>query len=131
MCQVIWLQFLLLGGAILTSPPLSPPFVFRPPHPPRYRHAPQDFEQYVSGVYQRNETTSGNPLGGHAVRIVGWGTDKGVDYWKIANSWNPHWGENGYFRIIRSSTGQGTQGPGCLIEQSVWANTPSTVWKKQ
>ena len=24
-----------------------------------------------------------------ANQIAGWGTDNGVDYWKIANSWNP------------------------------------------
>ena len=39
--------------------------------------------------------TGGKMAGGHAVKIVGWGTDGGVDYWKIANSWNPYWGEKG------------------------------------
>merc|ERR1711957_967700 len=41
-------------------------------------------------------------LGAHAVRMVGYGvTDDGVRYWKVANSWNPYWGEHGFFRIIR------------------------------
>ena len=31
-----------------------------------------DFENYVSGIYQH---TSGAMLGGHAIRIVGWGTE--------------------------------------------------------
>ena len=32
--------------------------------------------------------------------MLGWGTDTttDTDYWLIANSWNPYWGEKGYFR---------------------------------
>ena len=43
--------------------------------------------------------TTGQPVGGHAVKIVGWGEDSGTPYRKVANSWNPYWGESGYFRI--------------------------------
>jgi cathepsin B len=59
-----------------------------------------DFEQYASGVYH---VTSKKMLGGHAVRIVGWGEDGGVKYWKVANSWNQYWGEAGFFRIRRGT----------------------------
>lgn len=46
---------------------------------------------------------TGSYLGGHAVKIIGWGTDEksGLDYWLVANSWNDSWGENGFFRILR------------------------------
>lgn len=35
------------------------------------------------------------PLGGHAVKLVGWGPG----YWIAANSWGVEWGDKGYFRI--------------------------------
>jgi cathepsin B len=72
----------------------------------------QDFENYVSGIYKK---TSSTYLGGHAVRIVGWGVDSGTKYWKVANSWNPFWGENGYFRIVRGTNE-------CSIESQGMAN---------
>jgi hypothetical protein len=34
-------------------------------------------------------------LGGHAIRILGWGTENGTPYWLVANSWNPDWGNKG------------------------------------
>lgn len=59
----------------------------------------RDFLSYVSGVFQSKE--QGEPLGGIAVSIVGWGVDNGTKYWKVKNSFNEYWGEKGYFRIIR------------------------------
>lgn len=39
----------------------------------------QDFAHYKSGVYKH---LYGDPMGGHAVKLIGWGTtDDGVDYW--------------------------------------------------
>ncbi|RWS01395.1 putative cathepsin B-like cysteine protease form 1 [Dinothrombium tinctorium] len=51
-----------------------------------------DFLSYKSGVYQRH---SDHELGGHAIRILGWGTENGTPYWLVANSWNTDWGDNG------------------------------------
>lgn len=61
-----------------------------------------DFPQYKSGVYKR---TSDQMLGGHAVKIFGWGTEKGEDYWIVANSWNPSWGDGGTFKIKQGECG--------------------------
>ena len=41
------------------------------------------------------------PLGGHAVKMIGWGVDEGVPFWTCVNSWNNLWGEGGTFRILR------------------------------
>jgi cathepsin B len=41
------------------------------------------------------------PLGGHAIKILGYGTQEGEPYWLIANSWNEDWGDKGFFKMIR------------------------------
>jgi len=53
-----------------------------------------DFMSYSSGVYVH---TTGGQLGGHAVKIVGWGQSGSTPYWVVANSWGTGWGLNGYF----------------------------------
>jgi len=58
----------------------------------------EDFITYRSGIYQH---TTGGVLGGHAVKILGWGVEAGVKYWLVANSWNSDWGDKGYFKILR------------------------------
>jgi cathepsin B len=66
-----------------------------------------DFPTYKSGVYKR---TSSNALGGHAVKLLGWGTENGEDYWLVANSWNEQWGDNGTFKIARGINECGIEG---------------------
>jgi len=71
----------------------------------------EDFLAYKSGVYQHK---SGQALGGHAVKIIGWGVDSGTPYWTVANSWNNDWGSNGFFNILRGRND-------CGIEESICA----------
>lgn len=56
----------------------------------------EDFFDYSSGVYKH---TTGGYAGGHAVKILGWGHEDGMDYWLVANSWGRDWGLDGYFKI--------------------------------
>jgi len=60
----------------------------------------EDFLAYKSGVYKH---VTGSELGGHAVKIFGWGTESGNDYWWVANSWNTDWGLDGTFKIARGT----------------------------
>lgn len=68
----------------------------------------------VAGVYKH---VQGNVLGGHAIRILGWGVENDTPYWLIANSWNSDWGDNGYFKILRGEDH-------CGIESSITAGIP-------
>merc|ERR1712129_168145 len=42
----------------------------------------EDFMNYKSGIYKYAE---GNALGGHAVKIVGWGKDLNQFFWIVQN----------------------------------------------
>jgi cathepsin B len=47
---------------------------------------------FFSGVYKH---VTGYELGGHAVKIIGYGVENGQDYWLAVNSWNEDFGDNG------------------------------------
>lgn len=53
------------------------------------------FRGYHGGII-RNCTSKGVD---HAVLMVAAGTDAGIDYFTIKNSWGGKWGEGGYVRI--------------------------------
>jgi hypothetical protein len=72
----------------------------------------------TNGIYIQSVNYSGNvndiytPVGGHAISIIGWGSEKltfkdqyetnykdvTIDYWICRNSWGEKWGDNGYFK---------------------------------
>jgi len=62
----------------------------------------EDFPNYKSGVYQH---LTGNNLGGHAIKIIGWGKENNVEYWLVVNSWNDTWGDKGLFKIKMGDCG--------------------------
>merc|ERR1719453_777186 len=80
-----------------------------------------DFANYACGIYHH---VKGSVEGGHAVRMVGWGVEGGVKYWKVANSWNPYWGEKGYFRIKRGNSE-------CGIEDGVTFSAADAKWTQK
>lgn len=70
-----------------------------------------DFESYdaANAVYIHKHDPTQRLLGGHAILIVGWGTDtvngRPVDYWICKNSWSADWGDKGFFRVLRGVGG--------------------------
>lgn len=66
-----------------------------------------DFPTYKSGVYHH---VKGDALGGHAIKIMGWGVEDGTKYWLVMNSWNPTWGDHGLFKIVRGTNECGIEG---------------------
>lgn len=66
----------------------------------------QDLYLYKSGVYRH---VVGREVGKHAVRLIGWGKERGLPYWLIANSYGEDWGERGYFKMLRGSNHLGIE----------------------
>lgn len=58
----------------------------------------------------------GEPVGGHAIEIVGWGVGE-KHYWIIKNSWGVQWGMDGYFFMVRGKNN-------CKIEENVITGIP-------
>jgi len=55
------------------------------------------FSSYSGGVYAGCTGDSIN----HGVVVVGYGTEDGVDYWLVKNSWGSSWGDEGYIKVQR------------------------------
>lgn len=59
---------------------------------------PGSFGSYRGGVYDDENLSD---CGWHAVMIVGFGNEKGKDFWLARNSYGSSFGDNGYFKILR------------------------------
>ncbi|MED6126129.1 hypothetical protein PIB30_075358 [Stylosanthes scabra] len=69
---------------------------------------------YDSGVFTGRCGTSLD----HGVVVVGYGTENGLDYWLVRNSWGKNWGEGGYFKLQRNVRGTNTGKCGIAMEAS-------------
>lgn len=82
--------------------------------------ATEELEQdYTGGIFWDK---TGAMQTNHDVSIVGWGVENGIKYWIIRNSWGTHWGEQGFFRIVRGINNL------AIESNCTWAN-PVDNWK--
>lgn len=65
------------------------------------------FQMYSSGIFDSKDC--GTSLD-HAVTAVGYGTEDGVGYYIVRNSWGASWGESGYIRIAETEGDEGICG---------------------
>ena len=73
-----------------------------------------DIFAYSKGVY-RPSVNATALTSGHAMMLVGWGTDNGTPYWIVQNSWGSGWGEKGFVRWLRGSDLQGIESRGLTV----------------
>jgi len=62
------------------------------------------FQLYRSGIYDEPSCSPENL--DHGVGCVGYGTENGIAYWIVRNSWGPEWGEEGYIRMVKDKNNQ-------------------------
>ena len=58
------------------------------------------FGNYGNGVFSKCTSEETN----HAILVVGYGTEGGVNYWLVKNSWGSGWGKNGLIKIRRGTS---------------------------
>jgi cathepsin X len=75
-------------------------------------------ENYTHGIF--NDTTGDTNIV-HDISVVGFGVEKGVQYWTVRNSWGSHFGEDGFIRVIRGINNI------AIETDCAWA-TPKDTW---
>jgi hypothetical protein len=60
-------------------------------------------------------STSGNRLGGHCVKIIGYDQSNGVKYWTLANSWGTSFADRGFFKMQRGTNLAGIESSGSIV----------------
>lgn len=60
---------------------------------------PLDFDKYIG--YEIYEDKSGDKKIDHLISVVGYGSENGIPYWVVRNSWGTYWGHYGFARVRR------------------------------
>jgi len=67
---------------------------------------PDSLMAYTDGIYY---DTTGRVSEDHEISVVGWGEENGIKYWRVRNSWGSHWGEEGFFKVVRGVNNLGIE----------------------
>ena len=59
----------------------------------------KSLSSYRGGIYHATDCQG---FMNHGVLAVGYGTEKGQDYWLIKNTWGVKWGISGYLKLARN-----------------------------
>lgn len=81
---------------------------------------PDALENYTSGIFHDK---TGDLSIVHDISVVGFGVENGVKYWTVRNSWGSHFGEQGFFRVVRGINNI------AIESQCSWA-TPLDTWSE-
>jgi len=79
---------------------------------------PDALEDYTGGIFE-DKTGDLNIV--HDISVVGWGVENGTKYWTVRNSWGSHFGESGFFRVVRGVNNI------AIESDCAWA-TPKDTW---
>lgn len=72
-------------------------------------YASGQFGSYSGGVLNagdccnQSEDPSCSYQNNHAVAVVGYGHENGLDFWLVKNSWGDWWGDNGFIKVKRGT----------------------------
>ena len=61
----------------------------------------KNFGSYKGGDIFDGCVPGDDNMVGHAMAVVGYGTEDGTDYWLMKNSWGTSWGEDGFIKMVR------------------------------
>lgn len=75
------------------------------------------FSLYRRGIYTSSFSKDKLEAGNHAVEIIGWGVEKGEEYWILLNQYGKHWGDKGRMKI-KMGTNEG------LVESFMYGALP-------
>lgn len=64
-----------------------------------------NLQHYTGGIAR--PTCKQDPVLTHAMLVVGYGTEDGVPYWRLKNSYGTDFGEDGYYRVVRGENACG------------------------
>ena len=99
-CQANWGKETVRISAFVDVPPMNPEQLARAVQKGPVAVALQSdsivFMQYAGGII--TDLSCGHDVN-HSAIVVGYGAEKGLEYFLIKNSWGNTWGDSGYVKI--------------------------------